>query len=420
MRRQRRHFFLLAMVVALFAGTLVASTPAQAASLWSVAQTTMWTTSGTQTYSQAAGDMFYSSSIAGTHGIAWSRATGGLWHVVVLGPHGAPVTAGVYDHVTSQLAADSDRPTLWVSSPMTQCGTDNRRFVVNQVEFNLDGTFKKLDLYFEANCNLYGMTYGRVLMDVPVPAISVSPAPSVPVAASSAADPSVLTVFAEAASGVSQITAHLISPTTGLEVASTSAFTRQSGTTNLGIWVSAAPFVLDSPGFYRVDTDITDTFGTTVTQIGVGYLAFRSQSTIDGLALFPNSVNVAQRTSLMTGRLREIVAGTGALRPIAGASVSAVTAGRVVIGTGTTAPDGTFSITVSPTQTDGVFAAYLGEVGHRRRGVQPADPHADPGAIEDHCHRRCVLGSHGHDHGCRHVRVRRAMAGPGQYADRNT
>jgi hypothetical protein len=347
------------MVLALFAGTLVASAPAQAAG-WSVAQVTMWTQNGTLAFSQAAGDLFYSSYVAGAKGVGWSRSSGGLWQMVVQGPHGAPVTQGVYDYTTGDLGNDSEHPLLWVSTPATTCGTTDRRFVVNQVELNPDTSYKKLDLYFEANCSQYGLTYVRVLIDVPVPAISSSPAPSVPVVASSAADPAVLTVFAEAAAGVSQITAHLISPTTGLEAASTSAFTRQSGTANLGVWVTSTPLLLGTPGFYRVDTDIQDANGAIVTQIGVGYLVFRSRSRVDGLALNPDYVDAARRTTRMTGTLKEIVAGTGQLRPIAGAGVAAMTAARAVVGTAVTAQDGTFSITVSVTQTGAVFAVYYG------------------------------------------------------------
>jgi hypothetical protein len=158
-----------------------------------------------------------------------------------------------------------------------------------------------LDLYFEHGCGTTPTIFGRVLIDVPVPAISPSPAPSALFAASLPDDPGVLRVYGEATAGVSRITAHLFSPVTGLEVASTSAFTCQSGSDTLGAWVSSAPLDLGQPGFSRVDTETEDRNGAHVAQTGIGYMVYRSRSAFQNLALNPQFVDVTRRTTQLTG-----------------------------------------------------------------------------------------------------------------------
>jgi hypothetical protein len=134
-------------------------------------------------------------------------------------------------------------------------------------------------------------------------------------------DLGVLQVSVTSAQEVTHLKAHVLSPDTGEEVASTEDFVLDSGTAEDGVWKTKDTFKLDHLGTYPVTIDVTAADGTQVTADRVGGLSYDAQTVFEPLTSDPPAVGYAHRDVTVHGRLMIRSPGTRELSPFAGATV---------------------------------------------------------------------------------------------------
>jgi hypothetical protein len=358
---------LASIVSALLAATasLVASAPAQAAPFTS-AQVNIYA-HGTyvgqspQTYSQNDGTAFTASIRPADSAVVvnWQQSgSTSQSSLTLVGPGGVPITTGTYANASSGYQHEAWRPELDLRLLDSRCGATARsNFTVHKLETGPGNTVTALDVSFEHRCphedSVWGATYGRLMLNVPAPqVIPWRTKPMVLLADSLPSDPAKIRVFPESASGgpgVSSITARVYSVATGLLTGSTSNFVYQSPSSSNafgGYYVSTDRMPLTALGQYRIDTEVTDGYGTS-SQPNNGYLTIGRQSFMDGVALDRPAVDYDHTSATVSGVLKEKHQGTGAITPISGATVRLKATGNRQLATAVTAANGSFSLPVS-------------------------------------------------------------------------
>ncbi|GAB2801289.1 hypothetical protein GCM10027176_01830 [Actinoallomurus bryophytorum] len=134
-------------------------------------------------------------------------------------------------------------------------------------------------------------------------------------------DLGVLRVSVTSAQAITHLTAHIISPKTGAEVAATDDFVLRSGTAENGEWATRDTFKLDQLDNYPVTVDATASDGGQVTARSIGYLSYYAQTVFDPFTANRTAVNYAHRDVIVRGRLSSRSPATRELTPFANAPV---------------------------------------------------------------------------------------------------
>jgi hypothetical protein len=134
-------------------------------------------------------------------------------------------------------------------------------------------------------------------------------------------DLGILQVSVTSDQAITHLKAHVLSPTTGEEVAATEDFVLNSGTAENGVWRTADTFKLGQLDAYPVTIDATAADGTEVTADRIGALAYYARTLFDPLTPNRPTVDYAHRSVTVSGRLLSRNPGTRELTAFAGATV---------------------------------------------------------------------------------------------------
>ena len=143
-----------------------------------------------------------------------------------------------------------------------------------------------------------------------------------PVVNSANSDPDdlgTLLVSVSSAQEITHLTAHIISPGTGAEVAATDDFALRSGTAETGVWATRDTLKIDELGYYSVTVDATAADGGHVTASSIGHLTYLATTIFDPLNSNRKAVSYAHRDVVVRGRLWSRSPGTHEVTPFAGA-----------------------------------------------------------------------------------------------------
>lgn len=179
-------------------------------------------------------------------------------------------------------------------------------------------------------------------------------------------DLGVLQVSVTSPQEITHLTAHVLSPSGGAEVAVTDDFVLRSGTATNGVWATRETFKLADLGFYPVDVDATAADGTTVTATSIGHLTYYAQTIFDPLTASRTQVTYAHRDVVLRGRVLTRDPGTREVTPFPGAPISLNWREYGRNGANddvdwaqlTTGADGRFSYTRTQGGTDDFYANY--------------------------------------------------------------
>ena len=116
-------------------------------------------------------------------------------------------------------------------------------------------------------------------------------------------DPGILEVSVTSAQAITHLKAHVLSPSTGAELAATEDFVLRSGTAEDGVWATKDTFKLDELGYYPVTVDATAADGTQVTADSAGHLTYYAQTSFDPLTPNRQTVTYDHRDVTVSGRL---------------------------------------------------------------------------------------------------------------------
>jgi len=299
--------------------------------------------------------------------ISWFGTT--FWTLNLEAPQGEALAPGTYSGATRAAGTfwAPYRPGLDLGGDGRGCNTLTGNFTINHIAFDAGLNLTALDVDFTQHCEgLPSYTQGRVVVNMPVSAPPAAGTAGVTSARSVDQQRGKLRMAAKAPAGVTSLTAHLLSPITGAEVASTSAFTLESGTANDGTWVTDAPFSLPALGMYRVDTELVDGNGTHTTQTNVGYLAYERLSGLVSMAVNPPSPTSVQPTVTISGKLQATEPASSVVSAIGGATIRLFTDqtprwGDEQFVSVTTQPDGTFSIPMTFSHSGYLLVEHLGD-----------------------------------------------------------
>lgn len=131
-----------------------------------------------------------------------------------------------------------------------------------------------------------------------------------------------LQVSASYTQAITHLTAHILSPETGAEVAATDDFVLRSGTAENGVWATRDTFKLDRLENYPVTVDATAADGSQVTAASIGYLSYFAVSVFDPFTANRTTVTYGHRDVVVHGRLLSRSPGTRELTPFADVPVS--------------------------------------------------------------------------------------------------
>lgn len=159
---------------------------------------------------------------------------------------------------------------------------------------------------------------------------------------------------------VRALTARVVDPATGSELATLNDFTFVDGDTTSSRWVSSSRAKIDRFGFFQVDVDITDADGVTTSQVAVpGGFSYFEQAVFTSFAADRTAVDTDHRTVTVTGRLQARHPGTFALRPLGGTTVAFEAPDPFTVAPdAVTAADGTFSAPFTITQAGTITAFW--------------------------------------------------------------
>lgn len=165
-----------------------------------------------------------------------------------------------------------------------------------------------------------GLTVGLVV--TAAPAAHASDQLQVRYAGSVNDDLGTLQVVAESGSDITAVSAHIVSYTTGHEVARVKPkdFTLSSGDRKSGVWRTKKPLQLDQFGAYRVDVELTDADGDHVSQTSAGELAYYVVAKFGALTVDRTAIDRDHRDVEVSGTLYERRP-TRELLPLAGRQV---------------------------------------------------------------------------------------------------
>jgi len=197
-------------------------------------------------------------------------------------------------------------------------------------------------------------TVALATVTVPTGASAAAP-PVVQFARSDPNDLGRIQVSASAEAGVAGIVAHVIAPETNGDVADVSDFTLVSGNATQGIWESGE-VSLANLDFYRLNVDVTDSDGVTVTQVSAGQLTYCVQMFYAGLSS-TTLVTYGQRDFNVSGQLMGRWPGSQATQPLAGFQVEFWAYDDFAPQDTTSGPTGQFSFTTQV--QDAVDTAYV-------------------------------------------------------------
>jgi hypothetical protein len=155
-------------------------------------------------------------------------------------------------------------------------------------------------------------------------------------------------VLAEA--GVGSIVVHVVSPTTGADVAVVTAFHLVSGDPTSGLWESDNEVILPDLGFYPLNVEVTDNAGVHVEADSIGHLNYAVQMSFTDLSS-TKSVTYTDRSFAVAGTLTGLWPGTRTTATIAGFPVEMVTQ-YGDIEDGTTDARGQFALTAQVENVD--------------------------------------------------------------------
>lgn len=379
---KKRFRVAFATVLALVASGLVASAPARAAD-FTTARVTLVTMDATERraliYSQEAGDQFAILAGDGDRGVSWSRGDGSEpWSISVQAPANGMLTPGSYYNASGGAGHQPEFPELRLTRNSISCN-ETGFFIVSKVELNPDASFKTLDMTFQQTCEgTYDVVYGRIQLNVPLQT-AVDPAgPTVLFTTRpdnrSWPESGIVWAFTTGTAHIRSLQTRIISTITGLQVASESFNQTNQNTKELMSWYTWVEHEVREPGLYRIDTEITLTDGTKITQIDTGYLTFDIQtkmSDFSGGALTYDSPTTANAT----GTLEQIHPYTHVRTPLAGATVKLFAysnSGQLsFVASGLTSASGTFNIPVESATPLSLIALYEGDAGGNLRRSNP-------------------------------------------------
>ena len=155
-------------------------------------------------------------------------------------------------------------------------------------------------------------------------AADASTAPTVQFASSVDGDLGRIEVSVLADAGVGSIVAHVVSPTTGADVAVVTGFHLVSGDATSGLWESDDEVILPDLGFYPLNVEVTDNAGVHVEADSIGALNYAVQMSFTDLRS-TKSVTYTNRNFVISGTLTGLWPGTGATAAIAGFPIEMIT-----------------------------------------------------------------------------------------------
>jgi hypothetical protein len=164
-----------------------------------------------------------------------------------------------------------------------------------------------------------GATAAILLAGAPAVYAAETQAPEVRYANSVTDDLGSLAVSVRSDSPVTAIKAHIVSQTTGEEVAvvENDAFALASGTSDDGIWHTKQPLDLAALGTYDVKIDATDADGDVTTNNSAGRLAYYMQAVLEDVRTDRAEVDIDNREVRVEGVLKGRWPATRELRPLA-------------------------------------------------------------------------------------------------------
>jgi hypothetical protein len=165
-----------------------------------------------------------------------------------------------------------------------------------------------------------GLTVGLVVTTAP--AAHASDQLQVRYVGSVSDDLGTLQVVAESGSDITAVSAHIVSYTTGGEVARVKPkdFALSSGDRKSGVWRTKEPLKLDQLGDYRVDVELTDSDGDHVSQTSAGQLSYYVVAKFGALTVDRTAIDRDYRDVEVSGTLYERWP-TRELRPLVGRQV---------------------------------------------------------------------------------------------------
>lgn len=149
-------------------------------------------------------------------------------------------------------------------------------------------------------------------------------------------------VSASADAGVTGITAHIVVPGTGAEVAAVTSFHLSSGTDEAGVWQSDEVLLPDL-GFYTLNVEVTDAAGAHTEADGIGTFVYAVTMYFDSLKTTP-TLTYTQRDYTASGKLMGRWPGTRATAPVAGEPIQALIPGGGFTDVVRTGAKGQFSV----------------------------------------------------------------------------
>lgn len=190
-------------------------------------------------------------------------------------------------------------------------------------------------------------------------------APDVRWADSVSDDLGTLEVSIRSDSAITGITAHIVSPATGREVAvvGTDAFTLASGTADDGVWNTKQPLDLPSLGSYDVRVEATDADGDHTVDNAAGSLAYYVVAVFENMRTDRTEVDTDHREVRVDGDLKGRWPGTRELKPLADHRVD-LDVDHWTEDTVRTDAEGHFSGTVTVNEADPVQAVYRHDGAH--------------------------------------------------------
>ena len=158
-------------------------------------------------------------------------------------------------------------------------------------------------------------------------------------------------VSASSDAGVTGITAHVVRPDTGAEVAVVTSFHLFSGTTEAGVWHSDEVLLPDL-GFYTLNVEAFDAGGGHTAADGIGSLVYAVKMYFADLKT-TRTLTYTQRTYELSGKLMGRWPGTGVTAPVPGMPIYALIPGGDFTDTVTTGATGQFSMSGPVSYTGG-------------------------------------------------------------------
>jgi hypothetical protein len=229
-----------------------------------------------------------------------------------------------------------------------------------RVDFNRGGSVRKI--HAALSIAVIAAAFTATLPGTPAAAAGIGP--TIQWASSVSNDLGRIQVSVSSDAGVTGVTAHVVAPSTGTEVAVVSAFHLSSGTAQAGVWVSNEVQLSDL-GSYQLNVEATDADGGHTEADAIGTLAYFVTMSIDGLTTTP-TLTYTQRNYTVSGKLIGRWPGTGATAPVSGMAIYALIPGGDFTDTITTGAKGQFSLSGPVSYTDGIgFVSTLDDPDHR-------------------------------------------------------